>query len=159
MKGPEELSGRGAATGGHAFDRLCDGPDIEYLTPPGSPRTDPRHGRHRSEGRASRPGASTGGARRRCKAITSDQAKAGNDAASPHVRPRNRQIPQSAPGSKPPLQAMRDRHKLQTALFGKQPYCLRGYDSCPQRPVPQGLLLRHNARGNRHLLTLKLGES
>ena len=41
----------------------------------------------------------------------------------------NQQLPQSALGSKSPLQAMKDWHKLKPALFKKQPYYLPGCDS------------------------------
>jgi hypothetical protein len=40
----------------------------------------------------------------------------------------NQQLPQSALGSKAPLQAMKDWHKLQPELFKKQPYYLTGCD-------------------------------
>jgi len=41
----------------------------------------------------------------------------------------NQQTPQSALGSKPPLQAMKDWHKLKPELFRKQPYYLPGCDT------------------------------
>ncbi len=40
----------------------------------------------------------------------------------------NQQLPQSALGSKTPLQAMKDWHKLKPDLFRKQPYYLTGCD-------------------------------
>jgi hypothetical protein len=40
----------------------------------------------------------------------------------------NQQLPQSALGSKTPLQAMKDWHKLKPDLFRKQPYHLPGCD-------------------------------
>ena len=40
----------------------------------------------------------------------------------------NQQLPQSALGSKTPLQAMKDWHKLKPELFRKQPYHLPGCD-------------------------------
>ena len=40
----------------------------------------------------------------------------------------NQQLPQSALGSKSPLQAMKDWHKLKPQLFRKQPYYLPGCD-------------------------------
>ena len=40
----------------------------------------------------------------------------------------NKQLPQSAFGSKPPLQAMKEWHKLKPKLFNKQPYYLLGCD-------------------------------
>ena len=41
----------------------------------------------------------------------------------------NQQLPQSALGSKTPLQAMKDWHKLKPELFRKQPYYLPGCDN------------------------------
>jgi hypothetical protein len=41
----------------------------------------------------------------------------------------NQQLPQSALGSKTPLQAMKNWHKLKPELFRKQPYHLPGCDS------------------------------
>ena len=41
----------------------------------------------------------------------------------------NQQLPQSALGSKTPLQAMKDWHKLKPQLFKKQPSYLPGCDS------------------------------
>jgi transposase InsO family protein len=41
----------------------------------------------------------------------------------------NQQLPQSALGSKTPLQAMKDWHKLKPELFKKQPYYLPGCDT------------------------------
>jgi hypothetical protein len=40
----------------------------------------------------------------------------------------NQQLPQSALGSKTPLQAMKDWRKLKPELFKKQPYHLPGCD-------------------------------
>jgi hypothetical protein len=40
----------------------------------------------------------------------------------------NQQLPQSALGSKTPLQAMKDWHKLKPELFKKQPYYRPGCD-------------------------------
>jgi transposase InsO family protein len=45
-----------------------------------------------------------------------------------YVRLTNQQLPQSGLGSKTPLQAMKDRHKLKPQLFRKQPYDLPGCD-------------------------------
>jgi hypothetical protein len=41
----------------------------------------------------------------------------------------NQQLPQSALGSKMPLQAMKDWHKLKPELFKKQPYYRPGCDT------------------------------
>ena len=40
----------------------------------------------------------------------------------------NQRLPQSALGSRTPLQAMKDWHKLRPELFQKQPYCPTGRD-------------------------------
>jgi hypothetical protein len=40
----------------------------------------------------------------------------------------NQQLPQSALGSKTPLQAMKDWHKLDPKMFKKNPYYLTGGD-------------------------------
>ena len=47
----------------------------------------------------------------------------------------NQQLPQSASGSKTPLQAMKDWHSLKPDLFKKQPYYLAGCDTYPL-PAP-----------------------
>jgi len=49
----------------------------------------------------------------------------------------NQQLPQSALGSKTPLQAMKDWHKLKPELFSKQPYHLPGCDA-NTIPRPRG---------------------
>ena len=41
----------------------------------------------------------------------------------------NQQLPQSALGSKSPLQAMKDWHKIKPELFKKQPHYLPGCDT------------------------------
>ena len=46
-----------------------------------------------------------------------------------YVQLYNQQLPQSALGSKTPLQAMKDWNKLKPELFKKQPYHLPGCDS------------------------------
>jgi len=54
-----------------------------------------------------------------------------------YVRLYNQQLPQSALGSKSPLQAMKEWHKLKPQLFRKQPYYLPGCDSRAVSPVEQ----------------------
>jgi len=44
------------------------------------------------------------------------------------AHPYNPQLPQQALGSKTPLQAMKDWHKINPKLFMKQPYHLSGRD-------------------------------
>ncbi|WP_426034826.1 integrase core domain-containing protein [Cypionkella sp. TWP1-2-1b2] len=48
----------------------------------------------------------------------------------------NQKLPQSALGSKTPLQAMKDWHKLKLDLFRKQPCHLPGCDSYPSDSDP-----------------------
>ena len=45
----------------------------------------------------------------------------------------NQQLPQSALGSRTPLQAIKDWHKIKPELFKKQPYHLPGWDSYDRR--------------------------
>ena len=47
----------------------------------------------------------------------------------------NQQLPQSALGSKAPLQVMKDWHKFKPELFKKQPYDLPG---CENSHIPAG---------------------
>ncbi|RBI67555.1 IS481 family transposase, partial [Roseovarius sp. TE539] len=55
----------------------------------------------------------------------------------------NQQLPQSALGSKTPLQAMKDWHKLKPDLFRKRPYYLPGSDTyVPRRPSITRTLLK-----------------
>ena len=49
----------------------------------------------------------------------------------------NQQLPQSALGSKTPLQAMKNWHKLKPELFNKHPYYRPG---CDRLPDPEGRL-------------------
>jgi transposase InsO family protein len=109
---------RRAATGAHAFDQLCAGPGIEHrLTPPASPRT---NGMVESfNGRIE-------------EVLQGHHVRTGEDPESTlhrSVRLCNRQLPQSAPGSKSPVQAMKDWHKRKPQLFRKQPYDLPGCDT------------------------------
>jgi hypothetical protein len=48
----------------------------------------------------------------------------GDDSTPIAVLPYNQQLPQSALGSKTPLQAIKDLHKSKLELFKKQPYYL-----------------------------------
>jgi transposase InsO family protein len=106
---------RRAATGAHAFDQLCTELGIEpRLTPPASPRTngmvEPFNGRIE-------------------EVLQSHHVRSGEDLETTlhrYVWLTNQQVPQSAPGSKSPLQAMKDWHKLKPQLFRKQPYYLLG---------------------------------
>jgi transposase InsO family protein len=59
-----------------------------------------------------------------------------------YVRLYNQQLSQSALGSKSPLQAMKDWHKLKPQLFRRQPYDLPGCGTSEQR-------LRESDKGGR----------
>ena len=106
-----------AATGAHEFDTLCAALDIDHrLTPPKSPRT---------KGRAERFNG------RIEQVPQSHHFRSGEELETTphrHVCLYNQQLPQSAMGSKTPLQAMKDRHKLKPELFGKQPCYRPGCD-------------------------------
>ena len=60
----------------------------------------------------------------------------------------SQQLPQSALGSKSPLQAMKDWHKLKAKLFRKQPYCLPGCDSYLSLVVAILMFSDKNCRGS-----------
>jgi transposase InsO family protein len=107
-----------AATGAHEFDRLCADLGIEHrLTPPKSPQTNGMV--ERFNGRIE-------------EVLQSHHFRSGEELEATlhrYVWLYNQQLPQSALGSKPPLQAMKDWHKLRPELFRKQPYYLPGCDT------------------------------
>ena len=99
-----------AATGAHEFDTLCAALDIEHrLTPPKSPQTNGMV--ERFNGRIE-------------EVLQSHHFRSGEELETTlhrYVWLYNQQLPQSALGSKTPLQAMKDWHKLKPELFKKQP--------------------------------------
>jgi transposase InsO family protein len=107
-----------AATGAHEFDKLCAALDIEHrLTPPKSPQTNGMV--ERFNGRIE-------------EVLQSHHFRSGEELETTlhrYVWLYNQKLPQSALGSKTPLQAMKDWHKLKPELFKKQPYYLPGCDS------------------------------
>jgi len=107
-----------AATGAHEFDTLCAALEIEHrLTPPKSPQTNGMV--ERFNGRIE-------------EVLQSHHFRSGEELETTlhrYVWLYNQQLPQSALGSKAPLQAMKDWHKLKPELFRKQPYYLPGCDS------------------------------
>ena len=107
-----------AATGAHEFDTLCAALDIEHrLTPPKSPQTNDMV--ERFNGRIE-------------EVLQSHHFRSGEEPETTlhrYVWLYNQQIPQSALGSKTPLQAMKDWHSRKPALFKKQPYYLAGCDN------------------------------
>lgn len=107
-----------AATGEHEFDTLCTALDIEHRsTPPKSPQTNGMV--ERFNGRIE-------------DVLQSHHVRSGEELETTlhrYVWLYNQQLPQYALGSKPPLQAMKEWHKLRPRLFKKQPYYLTGCDS------------------------------
>ena len=107
-----------AATGQHEFDTLCSALGIEHrLTPPRSPQTNGMV--ERFNGRIE-------------EVLQSHHFRSGEELETTlhrYVWLYNHQLPQSALGSKTPLQAMKTWHKLKPELFKKQPYYLTGCDS------------------------------
>ena len=107
-----------AATGAHEFDTLCETLGIEHrLTPPKSPQTNGMV--ERFNGRIE-------------DVLQSHHFRSGEDLEATlhrYVWLYNQQLPQSALGSKTPLQAMKDWHNLKPELFKKQPHYLPGCDT------------------------------
>ena len=107
-----------AATGEHEFDKLCAELGIEHrLTPPKSPQTNGMV--ERFNGRIE-------------EVLQSHHFRSGEELEATlhrYVWLYNQQLPQSALGSRSPLQAMKDWHKLKPELFKKRPYYLPGCDS------------------------------
>jgi len=107
-----------AATGAHDFDTLCAALDIEHrLTQPKSPQTNGMV--ERFNGRIE-------------EVLQSHHFRSGEELETTlhrYVWLYNQQLPQSALGSKTPLQAMKDWHERKPTLFKKQPYYLAGCDT------------------------------
>jgi hypothetical protein len=106
------------ATGRHEFDRLCADIGIEHrLAPPQHPQTNGMV--ERFNGRIE-------------EVLQSHHFHSGEELENTlhrYVMLYNQQLPQSALGTKTPLQVMKDWHKLKPELFRKQPYHLPGCDS------------------------------
>ena len=118
-------------TGRHAFDQLCTDLGIEHrLAPPQHPQSEadqetvrgtvsPANGMvERFNGRIE-------------DVLQSHHFRSGEELETTlhrYVLLYNQQLPQSALGSKTPLQAMKDWHTLKPELFRKQPYFLPGCD-------------------------------
>jgi transposase InsO family protein len=109
-----------AASGQHEFDQLCANLGIEHrLAPPQHPQTNGMV--ERFNGRIE-------------EVLHSHHFRSGEELETTlhrYVLLYNQQLPQSALGSKTPLQAMKDWHKLKPDLFRKQPYHLPGWDNYP----------------------------
>jgi hypothetical protein len=119
-----------AATGEHEFDTLCTDLDIEHRpTPPKSPQTNGIPLVHLQCTAGQRVERFNG---RIEEVLRSHHFRSGEKLETTlhrYVWLYNQQLPQSALGSKPPLQAMKDWHKLRPELFKKKPYYLPGCDS------------------------------
>jgi len=106
------------ATGRHEFDRLCADLGIEHrLAPPQHPQTNGMV--ERFNGRIE-------------EVLQSHHFHSGEELQTTlhrYVMLYNQQLPQSALGTKTPLQVMKAWHKLKPELFRKQPYHLPGCDS------------------------------
>ncbi len=106
-----------AATGKHEFDQLCSDLGIEHrLAPPQHPQTNGMV--ERFNGRIE-------------EVLQSHHFHSGEELETTlhrYVLLYNQQLPQSALGSKTPLQTMKEWHKLIPELFKKQPYYLTGCD-------------------------------
>lgn len=106
-----------AATGEHEFDTLCASLNIEHrLTPPKSPQTNGMV--ERFNGRVE-------------DVLQSHHFRSGEELEMTmhrYVWLYNQHLPQSALGSKSPLQTMKDWYKIKPELFNKQPYNLPGCD-------------------------------
>jgi transposase InsO family protein len=107
-----------AATGQHEFDLLCADLGVEHrLAPPARPQTNGMV--ERFNGRIE-------------EVLRSHHFKPGEEFQTTldrYVLLYNQQLPQSALGSKTPLQAMKDWRKLKPELFKKQRYHLPGCDT------------------------------
>ena len=107
-----------AATGTHEFDKLCTALNIKHrLTPPKSPQTNGMV--ERFNGRVE-------------EVLQSHHFRSGEELETTlhrYVWLYNQKLPQSALGSKTPLQAMKKWHKLKPEMFKKRPYFLPGYDT------------------------------
>ena len=105
-------------TGQHEFDQLCGDLGIEHrLAPPQHPQTNGMV--ERFNGRIE-------------EVLQSHHFRSGEELETTlhrYVLLYNQQLPQSALGTKTPLQAMKDWHKLKPELFRKQPYHLPGCDT------------------------------
>ena len=105
-------------TGQHAFDQICADLGIKHrLAPPQHPQTNGMV--ERCNGRIE-------------EVLQSHHFRSGEALETTlhrYVALYNQQLPQSALGSKTPMQTMKDWHKLKPEMFKKQPYYLPGCDS------------------------------
>jgi hypothetical protein len=106
------------ATGKHEFNKLCEALDIDHrLAPPMSPQTNGMV--ERFNGRIE-------------EVLQSHHFRSGEELETTlhrYVWLYNQKFPQSAHGSKTPLQAMKDWHKPKPELLQKKPQYLTGCDN------------------------------
>ena len=106
-------------TGKHEFDQLCTDLGIEHrLAPPQHPQSNGMV--ERFNGRIE-------------EVLQSHHFRSGEELETTlhrYVLLYNQQLPQSALGSRTPLQTMKEWHKLKPELFRKQPHHLPGCDNC-----------------------------
>jgi transposase InsO family protein len=106
-----------AQSGRHEFDRLCAELDIEHRLTPRS--QNPNGMVERFNGRIE-------------DVLQSHHFRSGEELEATlhrYVWLYNQQLPQTAWGTKTPLQTMKDWHKLKSEIFKKQPYYRQGCDS------------------------------
>ena len=118
-------------TGKHEFDQLCTDLGIEHrLAPPQHPQSETDQETVRgtvspANGMAERFNG------RIEEVLQSHHFRSGGDLETTlhrHALPYDQQLPQSAPRSRTPLQAMKDWHQPKPEPFKKQPYRLPGCD-------------------------------
>ena len=133
-----------AATGEHEFDTLCAELGIEHrLTPPKSPQSEPLSAigpRTMASGMVERFNG------RIEEVLQSHHFRSGEELETTlhrYVWLYNQQLPQSALGSKSPLQAMKDWHKLKPELFRKRPHYLPGCDTYRLEPMDLRTTLKY----------------
>jgi transposase InsO family protein len=119
-----------AATGAHQFDTLCAALGIEHrLTPPKSPQTNGMVKHLPSRAFSMHCRAVNG---RIEEVLQSQYFLSGEELEATlhrYVWLYNQQLQKSTIGSKPPLQAMKEVHKLKPERLKKQPYYLRDVTS------------------------------
>jgi len=123
-----------AETGVHEFDRLG-------IDPPDSPHRNLPEPTAWQRARVAIPVRS-------CKAIVSNLAAALGTTRHRYVRLCNRQLPQSAPGSKSSLQTMKNRHKFRPEWLKKPPHHLPRWDKM-EDPVDRAVSSFDTRRGVR----------
>jgi transposase InsO family protein len=106
------------ATGNHEFDQLCQALEIEHrLTQPRTPQTN---------GMVERFNGRIADILRTHRFVSGQDLE---ETLHRYVSLYNQQLPQTALGSKPPIQAMKDWFKSHPELFHRKPYDRPGCDS------------------------------